>query len=48
MELADEYGIFIGMSHEPCMRSSEEDLLKGEDTPYGTAWDYVTRTKMGC
>ncbi|HIU75120.1 MAG TPA: glycosyl hydrolase 115 family protein [Candidatus Pelethocola excrementipullorum] len=44
MELADEYGIYIGMSHhEPCMRSSEEwDLLKGEDTPYGTEWDYVT------
>lgn len=44
MELADEYGIFIGMSHhEPCMRSSEEwDLVKGEDTPYGIEWDYVT------
>lgn len=42
MELADEYGIYIGMSHhEPCMRSSEEwDLVKGEDSPYGTAWDY--------
>ena len=25
MELADSYGIYIGMSHhEPCMRSSEE------------------------
>lgn len=44
MELADEYGIYIGMSHhEPCMRSSEEwDLVKGEDTPYGTAWDYLS------
>lgn len=43
MELADEYGIYIGMSHhEPCMRSSEEwDLCKGEHTPYGTAWDYA-------
>lgn len=44
MELADEYGIYIGMSHhEPCMRSSEEwDLCKGENTPYGTAWDYAS------
>ncbi len=44
MELADAYGIYIGMSHhEPCMRSSEEwDLLKGEDGPYGTEWDYRT------
>ena len=32
MELADSYGIYIGMSHhEPCMRSSEEwDMVKGE------------------
>lgn len=44
MELADEYGIYIGMSHhEPCMRSSEEwDLIKGEDTPYGTEWSYLS------
>ena len=44
MELADAYGIYIGMSHhEPCMRSSEEwDLLRGEDTPYGTDWSYIT------
>lgn len=44
MELADEYGIYIGMSHhEPCMRSSEEwDMVKGEDTPYGTEWSYLT------
>lgn len=43
MELADEYGIYVGMSHhEPCMRSSEEwDICKGEDTPYGTQWSYV-------
>lgn len=44
MELADEYGIYIGMSHhEPCMRSGEEfTLVKGEDSPYGTDWSYVT------
>ncbi|MGN0295586.1 MAG: glycosyl hydrolase 115 family protein [Lachnospiraceae bacterium] len=44
MELADEYGIYIGMSHhEPCMRSSEEwDLVKGDDTPYGTEWSYLS------
>lgn len=44
MELADEYGIYVGMSHhEPCMRSSEEwDLVKGKDTPYGIDWSYVT------
>ena len=44
MKLADEYGIYIGMSHhEPCMRSSEEwDLVKGEDSPYGEDWSYLT------
>lgn len=43
MELATEYGIYIGMSHhEPCMRSGEEfTLMKGEDSPYGTEWDYA-------
>lgn len=42
MELATEYGIYIGMSHhEPCMRSGEEfSRFKGEDSPYGTDWDY--------
>ena len=42
MDLADEYGVIIGNSHhEPCMRASEEwDKVKGEDTPYGTAWNY--------
>lgn len=42
MELATEYGIFIGMSHhEPCMRSGEEfSIFKGEDSPYGKDWDY--------
>lgn len=43
MELATEYGIYIGMSHhEPCMRSGEEfSLFKGEDSAYGTDWDYA-------
>ncbi len=43
MELATEYGIYIGMSHhEPCMRSGEEfSLFKGEDSVYGMDWDYA-------
>ncbi|MCD8347873.1 MAG: glycosyl hydrolase 115 family protein [Lachnospiraceae bacterium] len=42
MELATEYGIFIGMSHhEPCMRSGEEfSIFKGENSPYGNDWNY--------
>lgn len=42
-ELADSYGIVIGNSHhEPCLRASEEwDLVKGEDTPYGSEWNYA-------
>jgi hypothetical protein len=42
MELATEYGIYIGMSHhEPCMRSGAEFAkFKGEDSPYGNDWDY--------
>ena len=41
-ELADSYGIVIGNSHhEPCLRASEEwDLVKGENTGYGTEWNY--------
>ncbi len=48
MELATEYGIYIGMSHhEPCMRSGEEfSLFKGEDSVYGMDWDY-TKNKDG-
>lgn len=44
MDLADEYGVIIGNSHhEPCMRASEEwDKVKGENTPYGTSWNYRT------
>ncbi len=40
--LADEYGIVMSNSHhEPCLRHSEEwDIVKGEDTPYGTAWNF--------
>lgn len=47
MDLADEYGVIIGNSHhEPCMRASEEwDKVKGEHTPYGTAWNYKINKK---
>lgn len=40
--LADEYGIVMSTSHhEPCMRSGEEyRILRGEDSPYGNAWDF--------
>lgn len=40
--LADEYGIVMSTSHhEPCMRSGEEySLLRGENSPYGNAWDF--------
>lgn len=42
--LADEYGIVMSNSHhEPCLRHSEEwDLVRGENSPYGNEWDYVT------
>lgn len=41
-ELADEMGIVMSNSHhEPCLRHSEEwDLVKGDDTPYGSAWNF--------
>lgn len=47
-ELADEYGIVMSNSHhEPCLRHSEEwDLVKGEDSPYGNAWNF-DRNKQG-
>ncbi len=40
--LADEYGVVIGNSHhEPCLRASEEwDLVRGEDSIYGNAWNF--------
>lgn len=43
MKLADEYGIYIGMSHhEPCMRSGAEySKVRGPKSPYGDAWSYV-------
>lgn len=45
--LADMYGVIMGNSHhEPCLRAGEEwDIYKGEDTPYGTEWNYVTNKK---
>lgn len=43
-ELADEYGVVMSTSHhEPCMRAGEEfNLYKGEDSPYGTQWNFRT------
>ncbi|MBR1862192.1 MAG: glycosyl hydrolase 115 family protein [Lachnospiraceae bacterium] len=40
--LADEYGVVMSNSHhEPCLRHSEEwDIVKGDDTPYGSAWNF--------
>jgi hypothetical protein len=40
--LADDYGVVMSNSHhEPCLRHSEEwDKVKGDDTPYGTAWNF--------
>ena len=47
MKLADEYGIYIGMSHhEPCMRSGGEySKVRGSHSPYGDAWDYVKKQR---
>ncbi len=41
-ELADLYGVVIGNSHhEPCLRASEEwDIVRGEDSIYGNAWNF--------
>ena len=46
-ELADMYGITIAYSHhEPCLRASEEwDKVKGENSPYGTEWNYYTNSE---
>ncbi len=43
-ELADELGIVMSTSHhEPCMRTGEEySLLRGKDSPYGDAWDFIS------
>ncbi|MCL2637095.1 MAG: glycosyl hydrolase 115 family protein [Oscillospiraceae bacterium] len=41
-ELADIYGVVMGMSHhEPCLRASEEwDIVRGENSQYGNDWNY--------
>ena len=43
-ELADEYGIILGMSHhEPCLRQGEEyKYLRGKNSVYGDAWNFRT------
>ena len=43
-ELADEYGVVMGASHhEPCLRYGEEyKYLRGENSIYGDAWNYIT------
>ncbi len=43
-ELADEYGVVMGMSHhEPCLRHGEEYRhLRGKDSIYGDAWNFRT------
>lgn len=43
-ELADEYGVIMGMSHhEPCLRQGEEyTYLRGKDSIYGDAWNFLT------
>ena len=42
--LADKLGIVMSTSHhEPCMRTGEEyRLLRGKDSPYGDAWDFLS------
>lgn len=46
-ELADEYGVVMGMSHhEPCLRQGEEyKYLRGKDSVYGDAWNFRTNEK---
>ena len=43
-ELADEYGIIMGMAHhEPCLRQGEEyKYLRGKNSVYGDAWNFRT------
>ncbi|KAA8817030.1 glycosyl hydrolase 115 family protein [Bifidobacterium vespertilionis] len=43
VELADELGVVMSTSHhEPCMRTGEEyGLMRGPDSPYGDAWDFL-------
>ncbi len=42
--LADELGVVMGASHhEPCLRQGEEyKYLRGKDSPYGDAWNFIT------
>ena len=46
-ELADELGVVMGMSHhEPCLRQGEEyKYLRGKDSIYGDAWNFLTNEK---
>ncbi|MDO5157035.1 MAG: glycosyl hydrolase 115 family protein [Eubacteriales bacterium] len=41
-ELADEYGVVMGLSHhEPCLRHGEEySHVRGKDSIYGDAWNF--------
>ena len=43
-ELADEYGVVMGLSHhEPCLRHGEEySHVRGKDSIYGDAWNFRT------
>ena len=43
-ELADELGVVMGASHhEPCCRQGEEyKYLRGKDSVYGDAWNFLT------
>lgn len=43
-ELADELGVIMGASHhEPCCRQGEEyKYLRGKDSIYGDAWNFIT------
>ena len=45
--LADELGVVMGMSHhEPCLRQGEEyKYLRGKDSIYGDAWNFLTNEK---
>ena len=46
-ELADELGVVMGASHhEPCCRAGEEyKYLRGPDSIYGDAWNFIKNEK---
>ena len=46
-ELADELGVIMGASHhEPCCRQGEEySHVRGKDSVYGDAWNFITNEK---